>query len=377
MLNLNRNLDGLRLGGIRRYTNLAKEVGGCVMLTLGEPEFDTPQPIREACKEALELGRTHYTENRGEAAVRLAIAEFERQKRGLSYTAEEVILTLGATEAIYIALAGVLNPGDQVVIPTPAFSLYDTAARLCGAEPVSLDTSGTCFQLTAEALEKVLTPKTRLLILNSPNNPTGVIYSRENLEQIRQLVKERDLFILCDDVYWGLSPCFTFTCFSDLKDRILAVQSFSKPYAMTGWRIGYLMAQEEIAAKLNVIHSHTVTCAPSMLQSACFAALKYDPTPMARSYEERRACVCRRLDKMGLPYTAPQGAFYVFPSIRHLGIASGEFCTRMIREAKVATVPGSVFGTEGYFRMSYCCSPAELTEGLNRLEHFIATLNRH
>lgn len=372
MIGFNRNLDGLRLGGIRRYTTLAKEAGGCVMLTLGEPEFDTPLPIREAAKTALDQGCTHYTENRGTASLRQAIAEFEHLRRGLTYSSEEVIVTLGATEAIYIAMTGVLNPGDQVVIPTPAFGLYDTVARLCGAEPVAVDTAPTNFQLTAEALERALTSRTRLLVLNSPNNPTGIIYSRAHLEAIRNLIRDRELFVLCDDVYWGLSPCFTFTQFTDLKDRILAVQSFSKPYAMTGWRMGYLMAQEDAAKRLNVIHGHAVTCAPSMLQAACLAALECDPTPMAQAYKERRAYVCGRLDEMGLPYAAPEGAFYVFPSISHLAVGSEEFCTRLILEGKVATVPGTVFGREGFFRMSYCCSQVELTEGLDRLERFLS-----
>lgn len=371
MTELNHNLDGLRLGGIRRYTALANQVGGCVMLTLGEPEFDTPLPIREAAKASLDGGCTHYTENRGSASLRKDIAEFEQRSRGLSYTADEVLVTLGATEAIYVAMTGVLNPGDEVIIPTPAFSLYGTVAQLCGAVPVPVDTAPRNFQLTAEALQRALTPRTKLLILNSPNNPTGVIYSRENLEAIRELVRNRDLFILCDDVYWGLSPCFTFTGFTDLKDRILAVQSFSKPYAMTGWRMGYLMAEKTVLERLNVFHAHTVTCAPSMLQAACLAALKWDPSPMAQSYRQRRDYVCGRLDDMKLPYATPEGAFYVFPQISHLAPSAEDFCTRLITEGKVATVPGTVFGNEGYFRMSYCCSMEQLKEGLDRLERFL------
>lgn len=372
-MELNHNLDGLRLGGIRRFTALAQERGDCILLTLGEPEFDTPAPIRRACAAALDQGRTHYTENRGDRALRQAVSQFEAERRGLAYTPEEVLITLGATEAIYTAMTGVLNPGDEVVIPTPAFSLYDTVARLAGAVPVPVDTSKTDFQLTAPALKATLTPRTKLLVLNSPNNPTGAVYTPENLAAIRQVVRERDLFVLCDDVYWGLGPCPTFTQFTELKDRILAVQSFSKPYAMTGWRLGYLMAPRPLLEKLTVLHGHAVTCAPAMLQAAGVAALSWDPTEMARAYARRRVYLCRRLEELGIPCGKPAGAFYVFPSIAHLASSSEEFCIRLIREAGVAAVPGTVFGTEGYLRLSCCCSLETLQEATARLERFLQT----
>ena len=369
MTELNHNLRGLALGGIRRFTTLAQERGDCILLTLGEPEFDTPGPIRQACKDALDRGRTHYTENRGDLALRQAISRFERQSRGLDYAPEEILITLGATEAIYTALTGVLNPGDEVIIPTPAFSLYDTVTRMAGAVPAPVDTTENGFQLTAAALEAALTPKTKVLILNSPNNPTGVIYPPEHLAAIDRLPQARDLFVLCDDVYWGLSPCPTFSQLTHRKDRILAVQSFSKPYAMTGWRAGYLMAPREILDRLAVLHSHAVTCAPPMIQEACLAALEWDPGEMARAYEARRAYVCHRLETMGLPCARPEGAFYVFPSI---GSRSSEaFCLRLIPEAGVAAVPGTVFGTEGYVRLSYCCSMEDLREAMDRLENFL------
>lgn len=375
-MKLNHNLDTLRLSGIRQFTALAAEVGGCIMLTLGEPEFDTPRPIVDACKAALDEGYTHYTENRGDAALRCALSAFETEKRGLCYTPDEIIITAGATEAIFIAMLGILNPGDQVVIPTPAFGLYNTIARVCGAVPVSVDTAPHGFQLTAEALENVLTPRTKLLILNSPNNPTGVIYSPENLDAIAALVKKHGIYVLSDDVYWGLSPCPTFSQQIALKEQSLSVQSFSKPYAMTGWRVGYLMAARPIVDKLISLHGHCVTCVPSMLQRACLAAISYDPTPMAQAYARRRHYVLERLKKMGLPCAAPKGAFYVFPKIDEFGIPSQEFCTRLIKEARVATVPGSVFGTEGYLRMSYCCSMEALEQGLDRLALFIENLRK-
>lgn len=373
-MELSRNLSDLRLSGIRRYTALAAEVGDCVMLTLGEPEFDTPRPIVEAAKTALDGGFTHYTENRGTAALRRAIADVEREKRGLAYTEDEVIVTAGATEAIFIAMMGVLNPGDEVIIPVPAFSLYGTIARILGAVPVEVDTAPNGFQLTADTLSKAITPKTKLIVLNSPNNPTGVIYTEENLRRIGARIKGKDIFVLSDDVYWGLSPCFTFSQLVEWKEQILSVQSFSKPYAMTGWRMGYLMCPEWMAQKLTALHGHCITCTPAMLQQACLTALTIDPKPMADSYRSRRDYLCRRLESMDLPHTKPEGAFYIFPEIQHLGMNSDAFCTRLIREGRVATVPGSVFGREGYFRMSYCCAMDALETGLNRLEDFLAHL---
>ncbi len=373
-MELSHNLSDLRLSGIRRYTALAAEVGDCVMLTLGEPEFDTPKPIVEAAKTALDSGFTHYTENRGNAALRRAIAAFEAEKRGLTYDENEVIVTAGATEAIFIAMMGVLNPGDEVIIPVPAFSLYSTIAKLLGAVPVEVDTAPNGFQLTADALSEAITSRTKLLILNSPNNPTGVIYTEENLRRIGELVKGQAIFVLSDDVYWGLSPCFTFSQLTALKEQILSVQSFSKPYAMTGWRMGYLMVHETLANKLTALHGHCITCTPSMLQQACLTALATDPGAMAECYRTRRDYLCGRLQAMGLPHIRPQGAFYIFPDIRHLGMSSDTFCTRLIREGRVATVPGSVFGREGFFRMSYCCAMDTLKTGLDRLESFLHTL---
>lgn len=370
-MDLNTNLDGLRLGGIRRYTALAKERGGCVLLTLGEPEFDTPAPICQAAKDALDAGATHYTLNAGDLALRQAISRFELENRGLHYTPEEILVTLGATEAIYTAMTGVLNPGDEVVIPTPAFSLYDTVARMAGAVPVPVDTREDGFQLTARRLSAALTPRTKLLILNSPNNPTGAVYTRENLEDIAALLQNREIFVLCDDVYWGLGPCFTFTQTPGFRDRILAVQSFSKPYAMTGWRLGYLMAPAAVLSSLSVLHAHCVTCAPAMVQAAGLAALRWSPAEMAAQYARRREYICRRLEGMGLPCGTPQGAFYVFPKVSHLAADDRAFCVRLIQEARVATVPGSVFGAPGYLRMSYCCSMEALEEAMNRLEAFL------
>ena len=373
-MEMNIYLQNLGLSGIRRFSAMAAEVGGCVMLTLGEPDFDTPKPIVEAAKNALDQGFTHYSLNKGSQALREAISAFEAEHRGLTYNPEEIIMTIGGSEAVYVAMRGVLNPGDEVIIPVPAYSVYETVAAICGAVPVKVNTADDGFRLTAEALERAITPKTKLLILNTPNNPTGIVYTLRELEAIRDVAKKYGFFVLSDDVYWGLDHCPTFSQFTELKDQILSVQSFSKPYAMTGWRVGYLMVSEKIAQKMTGLHAHVLSCVPTMLQQACLTALQVDPTPMAAIYKQRRDLVCGRLEKMGIPFFLPQGAFYVFPSIRHLGMSSEEFCTRLIKEAKVATVPGSVFGAEGFFRISYCCSVQELETGMDRLEAFLKSL---
>lgn len=373
-MQLNRNLQDLRLSGIRRYTALAQARGDCVKLTLGEPEFDTPAPIRAACKAALDQGLTHYTENQGDLRLREAIAAFERDRRGLRYTADQVLITAGATEAVYTALTGVLNPGDEVVIPVPAFGLYETVTRMAGAVPVPVDTGPFGFQLPQKALRAALSPRTKVLILNSPNNPTGAVYTPETLAGIYATVKDLPIFILCDDVYWGLGPCPGFVQYQDLQDRLLAAQSFSKPYAMTGWRVGYLLGDRALIQTLTALHGHVLTCAPAMLQAACLAALAYDPGEMVRAYQARRAFLCQRLAEMSLPFVPPAGAFYAFPSIAGYGLDAETFCTRMIQEAGVAAVPGTCFGAEGYVRLSCCCSMAELALGLDRMEAFLGSL---
>ena len=373
---INKNLKNLSISGIRRYTALAMETPGCVALTIGEPDMDTPLPIRQAAMEALQAGDTHYTANQGTVKLRSAIAEYEARTRGLDYSADEIIVTAGATEAIYCALTGILNPGDEVIIPVPAFGLYDTVTRLAGAVPVHLDTAPNGFRLTYDALTKAMTPRTKALILNSPNNPTGAVYSEEELEAVSRAIGDKPVFILCDDVYRGLcrTPCPDMAAFSHLRSRLLVAQSFSKPWAMTGWRIGYLMGDRQITEKLTVLHGHTLTCVPSMLQSACLAALKTDTAPMAEIYGKRRDLVMRRIREMGLSCPESNGAFYAFPNISGFGLTSEEFCLRMIREAGVAAVPGSCFGGEGHIRMTYCCDEDKLKLGLDRLEAFLHKL---
>ena len=373
---LNENVCRLKPSGIRRFTQLARQTEGCILLTIGEPDFNTPENIKTAAKMALDNNRTHYPANPGDADVRTAIAAFEKRKRGLNYDPEEIIVTCGATEAIFTAMTGVLNPGDEVIIPQPAFGLYESIATLCGAQVVPLDTAKTGFQIDPAALKACITDKTKLLILNSPNNPTGVAYNQTALDGVKQVLEKREIFVLCDDVYLGLTygPCPFFAAFESFRDRLLVVQSFSKPYAMTGWRLGYLMADRPLIDRLKLVHAFSVVSVAAYAQDACIEALRTDVSEMVDIYRTRRDLICSRLRGMGLDFIEPDGAFYVFPSIEKYGMGSEEFCLRMIQEGKIAAVPGSCFGSDGYIRLSFCYSTEEIARGMDRLEAFLQKL---
>ena len=371
----NKNLETLTRSGIRVFTNLAKTTPDCRMLTIGEPDLPTPEPIKLAAMKALEENQTHYAPNQGTQPLRRAIAAFETA-RGRETAPEEVLVTVGATQALYTALTGILNPGDQVIIPTPAFSLYDTITTAAGAESVFLDVSKTDFQITPQGLADCLTEKTRAIVLNSPCNPTGVILNRESLDAVKEVLKDRDMYLICDNVYNQLvyGQCEDLSLDEDLKDKTILCQSFSKPYAMTGWRVGYLVCPQKLLERLLLLSAAQIAAVPTFLQAAAQTALQQDITPTQALYRRRRDYVCTRLTNMGLPYPHPQGAFYVFPSIQKYGIPSWDFCLRMIKEAGLSAVPGTCFGCEGYIRLSYCYSDQDLTESLNRLERFIGQL---
>ena len=375
MIPINRNLDPLERSGIRVFTNLAKATPDCRMLTIGEPDLPTPEPVKQAAFRSLSRDETHYAPNQGTASLRAAIAAFETA-RGRETTPEEVLVTVGATQALYTALTGILNPGDQVIIPTPAFSLYATIVTAAGAEPVFLDVSGTDFQITEEALSACLTERTRAIVLNSPCNPTGVILHKKSLDTVARAVLGKNIYLICDNVYNQLvyAPCGDLTRREELRPQTILCQSFSKPYAMTGWRVGYLVCPEELLSRLLLLSAAEIAAVPTFIQAAAETALTVDTEPMRQIYEKRRNYVCRRLDAMGLAYPKPEGAFYVFADISRFGIPSWTFCERMIREAGLAAVPGTCFGTEGYIRLSYCYSDRELEESLDRLEGFLKRL---
>ena len=372
MIPLNSNLSSLKRSGIRVYTNLARETPDCAMLTIGEPDLDTPQPIKDAAWAALQRGSTHYAPNQGIPALRQAVADYETG-RGNVTCPEQVLITVGSTQALFTALLGILNPGEEVIVPVPAFSLYETIITIAGGKMVPLDVSKTGFQITREALDGLMTEKTKAIILNSPNNPTGVVLNEESLEAVKEAVLGKPIFVVSDNVYSLLSygPCPDLSLDPDLKQQLLLCQSFSKPYAMTGWRLGYLVCPEYVMDRLLLLSAGTIAAVPTFLQEAGLAALGEDIAPMREIYRRRRDYVTNRLTQMGLDFPEPEGAFYVFVNIQKFGMTSDEFCTRLIREGKLAAVPGSCFGVEGFLRLSYCYSEEELKKGLDRLEQFI------
>ncbi len=376
MIPLNQNLSRLNRSPIRLYTNLARQTPGCAMLTIGEPDFDTPQAIKAAAMEALAANQTHYAPNQGTPELRQAVADYET-RRGNPTRPEQVLITVGACQALFTALLGILNPGEEVIVPTPGFMLYASIAAVAGARVVPLDISKTGFQIDKAALSALISDKTKAIVLNSPCNPTGVVFSRESLTAVKEAILGKPIFLLCDNVYNQLcygGPCPDLSLDADVKDQTLLCQSFSKPWAMTGWRIGYLIAPEYVMERLLLLSAATITAVPTFLQQAAVTALQTDPGPMRQIYRARRDYVLGRLDRMGLSYPYPEGAFYVFPDISRFGLTSDQFCTRMIREGKLAAVPGSCFGADEHIRISYCYSDEELQTGLDRLEAFLKTL---
>ena len=373
----NNDLAALATSGIRRFTALANEHAGCVKLTLGEPEFDTPAAVRDAVGESLSRGLTHYPPNNGRPELLEALSAY-MSRQGLDYGPEEVIVTCGATEALSATLMSLLDPGDEVIVPTPAFGLYETIVRAAHGKFMPFDTSASDFQITAEALEAVLTPRSKAIVITSPNNPTGCVYTPESLDVVAVVAKSHGLFVVCDDVYNRLCYQDGYERFAarhpELRGQTVVVDSFSKPWAMTGWRLGWLAAAPALKAEIQKMHQYLVSSVPAFVQDAAVVALGCDITEMFTTYERRRGLVCDALEQMGLGLVRPAGAFYAFPSIKGLGLGSEEFCERAIREAGVALVPGTCFGAEGFVRLSYCVSDADLALGLERLASFVGDL---
>lgn len=372
MIPLNENLSKLRRSEIRVFTNLARQTPDCVALTIGEPDFPTPAPVKAAAREALERDETHYAPNQGTPELRQAIAAFET-RRGLPTVPEQVLVTVGATGALYTALTGILNPGDEVIVLTPAFNLYESITLAAGGKPVPVDISETGFQVTRAQLESALSSRTRAIVVNSPCNPSGTILNRDSLNAIRDTVLGKDIYLICDNVYQALSyaPCPDLSLEPELEAQTILCQSFSKPYAMTGWRVGYLRCREEILERLLLLNAAEIAAVPTFLQHAAAVALEQDVSAMREVYRRRRDYVAGRLHAMGLSFPRPEGAFYVFPDIRPYGMSSRDFCLRLIREGGLALIPGSCFGCEGHVRLSYCCGDSQLAEGLDRLEAFL------
>lgn len=376
-LKLNDAVLGVELSGIRRFTFLVRDTPGACALTIGEPDLNTPDVVKEAAKAALDANDTHYPPGNGFPYMLQELSDFEAREHNLHYSPEEIILTIGATESLYISLATVLNPGDEVIIPTPAFGLYESIVQLCRGVPVCMPTEDNHFQIDPDKLKATITEKTKAIILTSPNNPTGCIYTRETLDAVHDILKDLPIFVLCDDVYRTLvytENYHSFSEYQDMRDRIIVIQSFSKPYAMTGWRLGYCLADAPIRDRMQVFHQYSVVSAPSFVQPACVAALRTDTSEVVEIFRKRKEYVYDRLVKMGLDIQEPEGAFYMFVDIRKFGMDSLTFCEKMLKEGLVGVIPGIYFGTEGFMRISYCYSDADLKEGLDRIERFLKTL---
>lgn len=376
-LPMNTSLAMLKPSGIRRINALAAQHPGCIALALGEPDFPTPDVISAEVTAALDRGDTHYPPNNGRPVLREALSAYMGDA-GLTFSADEVILTDGATEALSATFMAMLNPGDEVIVPTPAFGLYESIVVANHAKAVFLDTEPAQFQIDEDALRACVTPATKAIVICSPNNPTGCILNAASLDAVAHVAEQMGIYVVCDDVYNRLVYVDGYERFaerhSELREQTVVIESFSKPWAMTGWRLGWLAAAGPVIAEIAKAHQYLVSSAVSFEMDAAARALTVDPTPMLKVYRARRERVLAALDAMGLDVVEPAGAFYAFPSIKQCGLTSEDFCIKAIKEASVALVPGDCFGTEGHIRLSYCVSDENLDEGLRRLSTFISTL---
>ncbi|AIQ51673.1 aminotransferase class I/II-fold pyridoxal phosphate-dependent enzyme [Paenibacillus sp. FSL R7-0331] len=372
--------------GIRKFFDLAAGSKDVISLGVGEPDFKTPWHVREACVYSLERGFTGYTSNAGMPELREGIANYLHSRFAVTYNpANEIIATVGGSEAIDLALRALISPGDEILIPEPCYISYSPITSIGGGIPVGIETFGeNNFKLTAADLEAKITPRSKILILCYPSNPTGAIMTREDWEPIAKVVEKHDLIVISDEIYAELtygSNHVSFPSLPGMMDRTILVSGFSKAFAMTGWRMGYACGHPDLISAMLKIHQYTVMCAPSMGQVAALEALTNgmeEKDRMADSYNQRRRLIVKGLRDAGLDCHEPQGAFYAFPSIQRTGLTSEQFAQRLLMEYKVAAVPGSVFGLggEGYLRCSYATSVAQLNEAIERIGAFVQQLER-
>ena len=375
---INDRVKSIEISGIRKFFNMVADVEGMVSLTIGQPDFPTPEHVKEAGKNAIDENITTYTHNAGLIQLRKAAADFYRKKYNVDYSAEhEAIITVGASEAIDITFRTILEEGCEVIIPGPVYPGYEPIIKLCGAIPVYADIRNTQFRMTPKLIESLITDKTRCIVLPYPSNPTGVSLNEEELKEIAQLLKDRDIFVLADEIYSELVYEQRHVSIAQfMKEKTIIINGLSKSHSMTGWRIGMLFAPEYLAKHILKVHQYNVTCATSISQMAALEALTAgfdDAVPMKKEYASRRDYVFTRLQRMGLDVIKPDGAFYFFVKNPADNISSFDFCMDLVNEAKLAVVPGSAFSEygEGYFRLSYAYSMDTLKEGLDRLEKYL------
>jgi aminotransferase len=381
---LNPVAAGIPPSGIRKFFDILDEMEDVISLTVGEPDFVTPWGIRAESIRSLEHGHTHYTSNSGLLELRRQIAAYQKRRFGLSYDPErEILVTVGGSEAIDLAFRALLRPGDEVVVHEPCFVCYAPLVRLAGGEPVIVETKAEDeFRLTAAELEQAITPKTKAVVLSFPNNPTGAVMEREHLEAIAELLRDKNIYVVSDEIYAEMNYTgrrhVSIASLPDMRERTLVVSGFSKAFAMTGWRLGYIMAPADVMDVMKKIHQYALMCSPTASQYGAVEALRgceADMQAMVREYDRRRRLILKGLRDLGLPCFEARGAFYVFPDIRRFGMSSEDFCSDLLMKERVAMVPGTAFGDcgEGFVRVSYAYSIKNITEALRRLERYISS----
>ena len=383
---LSKTIKTIEPSGIRKFFDIVSEMEDAISLGVGEPDFDTPWHIRDEGIYSLEKGRTFYTSNAGLKELKIEISKYLDRKYGMKYNYNnEIMVTVGGSEGIDMALRAMLDPGDEVIIPQPSYVSYVPCTVLAGGKPVIVELKEENeFRLTAEELEEAITPKSKILIMPFPNNPTGAVMELNDIEAIAKVVKEHDLYVITDEIYSELTYLEKHVSIASLpgmKERCVLINGFSKAYAMTGWRLGYACAPKEILSQMLKIHQFAIMCAPTTSQYAAVEAMKNgdaDVVRMRDQYNERRRYLLHRLKNMGLKCFEPFGAFYIFPSIKEFGMTSDEFATELLNSKKVAVVPGTAFGKsgEGFVRISYAYSIDDLKTALGRIEEFVNELRQ-
>ncbi len=377
----------LKPSGIRKFFDIVADMKDVISLGVGEPDFDTPWHIRDEGIYSLEKGRTFYTSNSGLTELRMEIAAYMKRTQGLDYHyLSEIFVTVGGSEAIDLAMRAMINPGDEVLIPQPSYVSYEPCVVMADGVPVTIELKEeNQFRLTPEELEAAITPKTKILVMPFPNNPTGAIMERADLEKLVPIIEKHDLIVVSDEIYgeltYGGKQHISIAALPGMQERTIVINGFSKAYAMTGWRLGYACGPAEIMQQMVKIHQYCIMCAPTTSQYAAVEALRNgdeDVRRMRESYDERRRFVLHTLREMGLPCFEPEGAFYVFPCIKEFGMTSDEFATKLLQEEKVAIVPGTAFGDcgEGYLRISYAYSIESLRKALARLQNYVEKLRK-
>ncbi len=381
---INDTVNSMQPSGIRKFFDIVNQMSDAISLGVGEPDFSTPWHIREAGIYSLERGRTYYTSNAGLPELRKEICNYMK-KFDVACEADEVLVTVGGSEGVDVAMRTILKPGDEVIVPEPSFVCYKPCAALAGAIPVPLETKAENeFRITKEELLEKITPKTKMLVLSYPNNPTGAVMPLENLKEIAQVAIDNNIIVLSDEIYAELTyegKHHSIASLPGMKERTVVINGFSKAFAMTGWRLGFVVAHKTLIKAMTKVHQYAIMCSPTASQYAAVEALKNGEESvmsMVREYDDRRKIIVDGFNKMGLTCFNPRGAFYIFPSIKSTGMTSQEFCEKLLESQKVAVVPGTAFGDcgEGFIRVSYAYSIQEINAATERIKAFVESLKK-